>query len=116
MPGAIPNWFGAPVVKLLDETPDLFPAPVCKNKGAAVRLYDNTCRCARGQDATDYTPSGQPRGNCTGWVNISNHFYFYLIVPCQGLRMTRLTTWTRSGASLKISVTHETQSLVVTKM
>jgi len=66
VPGAIPNWFGAPVVKLLDETPDLFPAPVCKTKGAAARLYDNTCRCARGQDATDYTPSGQPRGNCTG--------------------------------------------------
>eukprot|EP00090_Calanus_glacialis_P046480 TRINITY_DN9154_c0_g1_i1.p1 TRINITY_DN9154_c0_g1~~TRINITY_DN9154_c0_g1_i1.p1 ORF type:complete len:403 (-),score=92.87 TRINITY_DN9154_c0_g1_i1:93-1301(-) len=66
VPGAIPNWFGAPVVKLLEETSDLFPAPVCRNKGAAVRLYDNTCRCARGLDATDYGPSGQPRGNCTG--------------------------------------------------
>ena len=66
VPGAIPNWLGAPVVKLLEETPDLFPAPVCKNKGAAVRLYDNTCRCARGQAATDYTHSGQARGNCTG--------------------------------------------------
>jgi len=66
VPGAIPNWFGAPVVKLLEETPDLFPAPVCRNKGAAARLYDNTCRCARGLDAMDYGPSGQPRGNCTG--------------------------------------------------
>jgi len=66
VPGAIPNWLGAPIVKLLEETPDLFPAPVCKTKGAAVRLYDNTCRCARGLAATDYTPSGQARGNCTG--------------------------------------------------
>jgi len=66
VPGAIPNWFGAPAVKLLDPTADLFAAPVCKTKGAAGRLYDNTCRCSRGLSSTDYGPSGQPRGNCTG--------------------------------------------------
>ena len=33
--------------RLEDPETDLFEAPVCKNKGAQARLYDNTCRCAR---------------------------------------------------------------------
>lgn len=66
VPGAIPNWKGAPAVKLEDPEPNLFDAPVCRNKGAAVRLYDNTCRCARGETALDYDLLGKPRGNCTG--------------------------------------------------
>jgi len=66
VPGAIPNWFGAPAVKLEEPTADLFPAPVCATKGATQRFYDNTCRCVRGQTATDYNPRGRARGNCTG--------------------------------------------------
>ena len=66
VPGAIPNWFGAPAVKLLDSTTGLVPAKTCKNKGAAVRLYDNTCRCVRGETAVDLDLRGTPRGNCTG--------------------------------------------------
>ena len=66
VPGAIPNWFGAPAVKLLDSTTGLVPAKTCKNKGAAVRLYDNTCRCVRGETAVDFDLRGTPRGNCTG--------------------------------------------------
>jgi len=66
VPGSIPNWFGAPAVKLEPPEKDLFEAPVCKNKGAAVRLYDNTCRCDRGETAVDFDLEGTPRGNCTG--------------------------------------------------
>lgn len=67
VPGAIPNWFGAPVVKLLDPTERLVPAPRCLTKGKVERLYDNTCRCARGNTAVDTSPvTGLPRGNCTG--------------------------------------------------
>jgi len=66
VPGSIPNWFGAPAVKLEPPEKDLFEAPVCKNKGAAVRLYDNTCRCDRGETAVDFDLEGSPRGNCTG--------------------------------------------------
>ena len=33
--------------RLEEPETDLFEAPVCKNKGAKARLYDNTCRCAR---------------------------------------------------------------------
>ena len=66
VPGAIPNWFGAPAVKLLDPTKDLVPAPVCKSKGSTVRLYDNTCRCVRGETAVDFDLRGKARGNCTG--------------------------------------------------
>jgi len=66
VPGAIPNWFGAPAVKLLDPTIDLVTAPVCKTRGAAVRLYDNTCRCVRGETAVDFDLRGRARGNCTG--------------------------------------------------
>jgi len=66
VPGSIPNWFGAPTVKLEPPEKDLFEAPVCKNKGAAVRLYDNTCRCDRGETAVDFDLEGTPRGNCTG--------------------------------------------------
>ena len=29
VPGAIPNWFGAPAYKLLPPTEDLFRAPIC---------------------------------------------------------------------------------------
>ena len=67
VPGAIPNWAGAPVVKLLEPTPKLLPAPTCQNKGSVERLYDNTCRCARGNTAVDVSrATGLPRGNCTG--------------------------------------------------
>lgn len=66
VPGAIPNWFGAPAVKLLDTTKDLFPAPFCATKGANKRKYKNTCRCAEGETAVDYGGDGRPRGNCTG--------------------------------------------------
>jgi len=66
VPGSIPNWFGAPAVKLEPPEKDLFEAPVCKNKGAAVRLYDNKCRCDRGETAVDFDLEGTPRGNCTG--------------------------------------------------
>jgi len=66
VPGAIPNWFGAPAVKLEDPETDLFEAPVCRNKGAQARLYDNTCRCARGATALDFDLLGTARGNCTG--------------------------------------------------
>ena len=69
VPGAIPNWSGAPVVKLLDPTPQLLPAPVCQSKGQVERLYDNTCRCARGNTALDISISGRARGNCTGLYN-----------------------------------------------
>jgi len=65
VPGAIPNWFGAPAVKLDPPTEVLFPAPVCKNKGKK-RFYENTCRCDRGETAMDYDLLGNPRGNCTG--------------------------------------------------
>jgi len=66
VPGAIPNWFGAPAVKLEEPTAELFPAPVCATKGATQRFYDNTCRCVRGKTATDYDTRGRARGNCTG--------------------------------------------------
>ena len=67
VPGAIPNWLGAPVVKLLPPTPKLLPAPTCQSKGHVERLYHNTCRCARGSTALDVsTATGLPRGNCTG--------------------------------------------------
>ena len=66
VPGAIPNWAGAPVVKLMEPTPRLLPAPTCQTKGHVARLYDNTCRCARGITALDITVTGARRGNCTG--------------------------------------------------
>jgi len=66
VPGAIPNWFGAPAVKLEPATQDLFDAPLCKSKGKVVRLYDNTCRCDRGESAVDLDTRGRIRGNCTG--------------------------------------------------
>jgi len=66
VPGAIPNWFGAPAVKLESPTRDLFTAPACKSKKGTVRFYDNTCRCVRGESAIDLAHNGQIRGNCTG--------------------------------------------------
>jgi len=66
VPGAIPNWKGAPAVRLEDPETKLYDAPVCQKKGGAVRLYDNTCRCVRGETALDYDLQGKPRGNCTG--------------------------------------------------
>ena len=66
VPGAVPNWFGAPAVQLLDPNPDLFPAPTCRNKGVKRRQYKNSCRCAEGETAVDYGADGRPRGNCTG--------------------------------------------------
>ena len=66
VPGAIPNWFGAPAVKLESPNRDLFQAPACKIKKGTVRFYDNTCRCVRGESAIDLSSNGQIRGNCTG--------------------------------------------------
>ena len=74
VPGAIPNWLGAPVVKLLPPTPKLLPAPTCQTKGHVERLYHNTCRCARGSTALDVsTATGLPRGNCTGKAALICH-------------------------------------------
>ena len=73
VPGAIPNWFGAPAVKLEPPTRDLFPAPACKAKKGSVRFYDNTCRCVRGESAIDLGHNGQIRGNCTGYDKIKIH-------------------------------------------
>ena len=53
-------------MELLEPTADLFPAPLCKNKGVKRRLYKNSCRCAEGATAVDYGRDGRPRGNCTG--------------------------------------------------
>ena len=47
-------------------TTTLFPAPVCQGARDAVRLYDNTCRCAQGPTAKDTDLEGNTRGNCTG--------------------------------------------------
>ena len=47
-------------------TRDLFPAPICKHSKETIRLYDNTCRCARGPTAVDTSTRGLVRGNCTG--------------------------------------------------
>ena len=47
-------------------TRDLFPAPICKHSKETIRLYDNTCRCARGPTAVDTSRRGLVRGNCTG--------------------------------------------------
>ena len=47
-------------------TRDLFPAPVCQSSQKSVRLYDNTCRCARGSAAVSLGPTGRARGNCSG--------------------------------------------------
>jgi len=65
VPGAIPNWEGAPAVKLEKPTELLFDTDVCKTKGTR-RQYANTCRCDRGETAQDYDTVGKPRGNCTG--------------------------------------------------
>ena len=69
IPGAIPNWKGAPSYRLLKQTEDLFPAPLCRNEGTVKsrrRQYENTCRCAGGEDAIEISPTGKIRGNCTG--------------------------------------------------
>ena len=70
VPGAIPNWAGAPSFKLLQKTKELFPAPQCRvaasEKNRRLRLYDNTCRCAEGLDAFEVKEDGTVRGNCTG--------------------------------------------------
>ena len=47
-------------------TRDLFPAPTCQHSQSNVRLYDNTCRCSRGNTAVDIDTRGRTRGNCTG--------------------------------------------------
>ena len=64
IPGAIPAWRGAPAENLLDPTPDLFPATVCKSR----RRDEKSCHCARGLDVLDYGYDRQPRGNCTRYV------------------------------------------------
>ena len=67
VPGAIPNWKGAPSHRLLEPTKKVFPAPLCTNaKAKRKRKYRNTCRCASGEDAVEVAPDGKIRGNCTG--------------------------------------------------
>lgn len=68
VPGAIPNWFGAPPYRLLEPTNQLFEAPVCDSsiEGINRRHYDNTCRCAEGEDTVELALDGTVRGNCTG--------------------------------------------------
>ena len=67
VPGAIPNWRGAPSFRLLEPTKDLFPAPHCSSKKSKERRkYRNTCRCSEGEDAVEIAPDGKVRGNCTG--------------------------------------------------
>ena len=69
VPGAIPNWAGAPTYRLIEATPDLFRAPLCESSsGRKPRLYENTCRCAQGEDAVEIAFDGSIRGNCTGYV------------------------------------------------
>ena len=88
VPGAIPNWVGAPTYRLLDPTPDLFRAPLCSSSSQAnkstssgfrneKRLYENTCRCAQGDDAVELAADGSIRGNCTGYVNIYSTTYIH---------------------------------------
>lgn len=66
VPGSIPNWFGAPIVHLDEQTDVLFPAPVCKNKNPR-RVYENTCRCDTSDTAVAFDNNGIPRGNCSGF-------------------------------------------------
>ena len=67
VPGAIPDWKGAPSYRLQRLTDDLFPAPPCKRAAAVKqRKYANTCRCAEGEDTIEIGGDGQIRGNCTG--------------------------------------------------
>ena len=47
-------------------TSQLYPAPVCQHSRDTVRLYEHTCRCARGPAAVDTDTRGNTRGNCTG--------------------------------------------------
>ena len=71
VPGAIPNWFGAPAFRVLEKTEQLFPAPFCSKKGRSSKArpkYKDTCHCAEGQDAFEITTDGTVRGNCTGYV------------------------------------------------
>ena len=87
VPGAIPNWVGAPTYRLQDPTPDLFRAPLCSSSQAnkstssgfrnEKRLYENTCRCAQGDDAVELAADGSIRGNCTGYVNIYSTTYIH---------------------------------------
>jgi hypothetical protein len=66
VPGAVPNWFGAPTVYLDEPTEVLFPAPVCKSK-INRREYENTCRCDTTDTAITWDSNGISRGNCTGY-------------------------------------------------
>ena len=68
VPGAIPNWRGAPPYRLLEPTTDLFKAPLCDSTFSAQqnRKYRNTCRCAEGDDAFEIADDGTIRGNCSG--------------------------------------------------
>ena len=67
MPGAIPDWRGAPSYRLQKLNDDLFPAPPCdKPSSKKARVYRNTCRCAEGEDTIEIGRDGQTRGNCTG--------------------------------------------------
>ena len=45
---------------------DLFKAPLCDHSQRKQRLYENTCRCAQGEDALEIALDGSIRGNCTG--------------------------------------------------
>ena len=46
----------------------ILKAPLCDRgeDGRQRRLYENTCRCAQGEDAAEIAPDGSIRGNCTG--------------------------------------------------
>ena len=69
VPGAIPNWIGAATYRLSEPTEDLFRAPICRatsNGDRKQRLYENTCRCAQGEDTLEISDDGSIRGNCTG--------------------------------------------------
>ena len=69
VPGAIPNWIGAPPYRLLEKTKDLVPAPLCSTDNSKRRrLYANTCRCAEGEDSYELEEDGTVRGNCTGYL------------------------------------------------
>ena len=41
VPDVIPNWFGAPAVKLESPARDLFHARACKSKTGTMRCYDH---------------------------------------------------------------------------
>ena len=45
---------------------------MCQHSRDTVRLYEHTCRCARGPAAVDTDTRGNTRGNCTGHATAEN--------------------------------------------